>query len=32
MQDGPEACCGVDALRFLYLAKVAEKRGHQEAA
>ena len=32
MQDSPEANSAVDAVRCLYLAKVAERRGHPEAA
>ena len=32
MQDSPQVNSAIDAVRCLYLAKVAEQKGHPEAA
>jgi hypothetical protein len=32
MHDSPQVISAVDAVRCLYLAKVAEQRGHPDAA
>jgi hypothetical protein len=32
MQDTPQVNSAIDAVRCLYLAKVAEQKGHPEAA
>lgn len=32
MQDSPQANSTIDAVRCLYLAKVAEQKGHADAA
>ena len=32
MQDSPQVNSALDAVRCLYLARVAEQKGHQEAA
>ncbi len=32
MDDSTDAACATDAVRYLYLARVAERLGHAEAA
>ncbi len=32
MSDTPEVCSAADAVRWLYLARVAEREGHEEVA